>query len=84
MYGFDVVSCPWRKPEVALAQINAMEGMRKSANSAVAGRMKGLLQTTWGDSGDFIRAYMGQPSKNQSLNEAVKCFRAAFARLREL
>jgi hypothetical protein len=84
MHGFDVVSCPWRKPEVALAQIDAMRGMRAGANPAVATRMQGILQTTWGDSGDFIRAYFGQPAKNQSLNEAVQCFRAAFARLREL
>jgi hypothetical protein len=83
MQGFEVISCPWRKPEVALAQIDAQRSMRASANPAVASRMQGILQTTWGDSGDFIRSWFGELSKNASLNEAVKCFRAAFARLRE-
>lgn len=83
MHGFEVISCPWRRPEVALAQIEAMRLTRFSANAAVAGRMLGLMQTSWGDSGEFIRSYFGEPSKNESLNEAVKCFRTAFARLRE-
>jgi hypothetical protein len=83
MQGFDVVSSPWRKPEVALAQIDMMRSMRTRANTAVASRARGLLQTTWGDSGNFIRAYFGEPAASQQLNEAVQCFRAAFQRLRE-
>lgn len=83
MYGFNVISSPWRKPEVALAQIDAMRSMRAQANPAIASRMQGLMQTTWGDSGDFIRAWFGQPARSAQLNEAVQCFRAAFQRLRE-
>ncbi|HET8550773.1 MAG TPA: family 20 glycosylhydrolase [Bryobacteraceae bacterium] len=83
MHGFDVVSSPWRKPEVALAQIDMLRTMRERANAAVASRAQGLLQTTWGDSGDFMRACFGQPSRNEKLNEALRCFRAAFQRLRE-
>jgi hypothetical protein len=83
MHGFNVVSSPWRKPDVALAQIEAMRMLRAQANPAVAARMQGFMQTTWGDSGDFVRAYFGQPARNASLNEAMQCFRAAFQRLRE-
>jgi hypothetical protein len=83
MLGFDVVSSPWRKPEVALAQIEMLRTMRAQSNPAVAARAQGLLQTTWGDAGAFMRSYFGEPASSQQLNEAVQCFRTAFQRLRE-
>ena len=36
--GFDVVVSPWRKPEVALAELAQIRNIRSSANPAVARR----------------------------------------------
>jgi hypothetical protein len=81
MHGFNVVSCPWRKPEVALAQIDMLEALKK-ANAPVAARALGLMQTTWSDSGSFIRAYNGDAAATVQMKEAANCFKTAMARLR--
>jgi hypothetical protein len=74
--GFRVVSSPWRKPKVGLGQVELLQSMRAHAGEVIASRALGVLQTTWSDSGAFIRAYLGedtQPRKNVA--EAVECFR---------
>lgn len=81
MNGLSVVSCPWRKPEVALAQIEMMRALKK-ANGPVAARALGIMQTTWGDSGVFVRAYNGESGASQQITEAARCFKAAMERLR--
>jgi len=83
MHGFNVVSCSWRRTDVALAQLEQIREMRAHANPEIAGRVQGLLHTTWGNAGDFVRCYFGEPPANQSVADSVKCFRAAFASLRE-
>jgi hypothetical protein len=80
--GFSVVSAPWRRPEVALAQLDLIRDLRKQANQAAAGRALGVLQTSWGPMGDFIRAYNGEESSERT-REAVKCFRELFAEIRK-
>jgi hypothetical protein len=82
MKGFDVVSCPWRKTDVALAQIELLQALNNRANPEVAGRAQGLLQTTWVESGEFLHAYFGDSPGNTQAAESVACFRAAFERLR--
>lgn len=81
MNGFNVVSCPWRKPEVALAQIDMLRALQK-ANKPVAARALGFMQTTWGDPAQFIRAYNGETVQNKQVAEAARCFKAAMERLR--
>ncbi len=57
--GFPVVSAPWRKTEVALGQLALMRQISARANTAIAARMQGMLQTTWVGMGAFIKAYAG-------------------------
>jgi len=83
MHGFSVVSCSWRRSDVALAQVEQIRALRAHANPEVAGRVLGLLHTTWGNAGDFVRCYFGESPANPDVAESVKCFRAAFAKLRE-
>lgn len=80
--GFPVVSAPWRKPEVALAQWELVRHVRRNAPEAIGRRMLGMLQTTWGGFGAFARAYFGEPVANQRIQEAVTCFRTLFEALR--
>lgn len=82
MKGFNVVSCPWRKSGVALAQVELLQALYNQANPEVGGRALGLLATTWMDSGDFLRVYYGEKTGPVEATEAVACFRAAFERLR--
>ena len=80
--GFPVLAAPWRRPEAALAQLAAIRSVRTHATDAIAARMQGVLQTTWGGFGSFAKAYFGETPANSRAVEAVTCFRAVFRELR--
>lgn len=80
--GFQVVSSPWRKPEVALGQLELIRLMRRHATPAIAVRALGMLQTTWCGTGFFMRAYYGEKTENKNAPEAVNCFRELFKAIR--
>ena len=87
--GFNVLACPWRKPEVALAQLDAVRRVRAYATNAIANRMQGMLQTTWTGMAPFAKAYFGElPSGSgdsaRNTMEALMCFRTLFRELRSL
>lgn len=85
--GFDVVACPWRKSDVAVAQLGHIRAVRAGADKAVAARALGMVQTTWCGFAPFLRAYKAQaagaaPTKDAA-SEAAQCFRALARALRE-
>ncbi|MDA2924992.1 family 20 glycosylhydrolase [Acidobacteria bacterium AH-259-L09] len=85
--GFSVVTSPWRKTEVALAQLGLINGILKGHNPTLASRILGVLQTTWTDPAAFIRAYYGQDKSggsgiNEVAQESAECFKRLFAALR--
>jgi hypothetical protein len=85
LQGFPVVSSPWRKPSVALAQLEIQRRTRATAAPPVAERMLGMLQTTWVGFGPFVRAYFGEDKAPPAqVAEAVLCFRELFAELRRM
>lgn len=51
--GFDVVSSPWHKSDVALSQLER----HISPDDSIAPHMKGVMHTTWMSVTDFIEAY---------------------------
>ena len=77
-----MLACPWRRPDVALAQLQAIRSTRAHSTDAIAARMQGVLQTTWGGFGAFAKAYFGETPANSRVLEAVSCFRALFRELR--
>jgi len=81
--GFNVVSSPWRKANVALAQLDLIRSVRANANESIAQRMQGVLETTWCDMGDFIRAYYGDDTSKTEALEAANCFKALFRAIRD-
>jgi hypothetical protein len=80
--GYRVVSSPWRNAEVALAQLELIRNVRKNSTPAIASRMQGVLQTTWTNMGQFMRAYYGQDAQ-QNAKEAADCFKTLFAEIRK-
>jgi len=82
MKGFNVIACPWKKTDVALAEIAEIENIRATANPDVAARMNGLLASTWGSAADFIRAWFGEPPASPDVAQLVQCVRTTFDRLR--
>lgn len=59
MKGFCVVSCPWRKPEVAVQQVNDIIRFRRNSPLEMSERFKGVVQTVWSDAGAFIDDFYG-------------------------
>jgi len=82
--GFAVLACPWRQPEVALAQLAAIRAARTHATDTIAGRMQGVLATTWCGLGPFVKAYFGEGPADLSAAEAVNTFRALFREIRSV
>jgi hypothetical protein len=91
--GFPVVSSPWRKAEVGLTQLQYMRLGRTQSNAILAPRFLGILQTTWTNPAEFIRAYreangagsmIGGDNGRRSATEAAECFRQVFAAIRQL
>lgn len=85
--GFDVVSCPWRKADVALAQLERIRALRAGDDHAVAAHALGLLQTTWCGPTRFARGFRdlkpGEPVGKDSASESADCFIKLFNAMRE-
>jgi hypothetical protein len=82
--GFRVLSAPWRDTQVALGQLDLIRSSRTYADKTVAPRMLGVLQTTWGRSSDFIRAYKKPRSAPVRSAEAARTFRKLFKKIRSM
>lgn len=82
MKGFDVLSSPWRKPEVALGQLEWVRMAKKNSSEEVAARFMGMLHTTWCGMAPFVRAYRGEEKEdNQAAYETLECFKTLFQNL---
>lgn len=57
--GFNVVTCPWRTPEIAVQQEKMMRMFIESATKEMQPRYKGMLQTVWGSAKNFMDSYNG-------------------------
>jgi hypothetical protein len=83
LLGFPVVSSPWRKAEVAQAQLDLVEALRRHAPPAVAARAQGMLQTTWCGFAEFVKAYRLESGASPQATEAATVFKALFAEMRK-
>lgn len=87
MKGFGVASCPWKKPQVALQQLQDMVRFREQATRAMKGRFQGVVQTVWSDAGSFLRDFRGhQQSEDFKRSEptAARCFLQLFEKVQAL
>jgi hypothetical protein len=86
--GFDVLASPCDKIDVALAQLELVYLIRKNATRAdfsntVSARMKGMFETSWMDSGKFIRAYHSDSTEANDAKKVTDTFKALFAEIRK-
>jgi hypothetical protein len=95
MKGFRVVTCPWRRPPVAVVQTEDMARWRKYATPEMKPRYYGMVQTTWSDPGRFMDGFYGikRPARNNDDHEDNPAdrlftpwdtFRAMFDKIKEL
>jgi len=75
MKGFDVVTCPWRESNIAVAQVDDMVRFRNSSTPEMKERFRGVVQTQWSDAGQFIESFYGRGDEKTGKN-AGACFKA--------
>lgn len=81
--GFGVVTCPWRKPNLALQQLDDLLKARRQSTKEVKGRLLGMVQTVWSPARPFIRGYYGTGSAEEP-DTPWNCFRQLYAAIRAL
>lgn len=74
--GFQVLTCPYNKPTVAMQQISDMMRYRATANPDIRSRYQGILQTVWSDAGSFIDNYRSEKVEKNKRSGSVDCLRA--------
>lgn len=79
MKGLSVVTCPWRKPDNAVAQAKDLVNSRKQATPELKSRYQGMMQTIWSGAGSFLDEFYGK--KPASVESESACFRTLFAEI---
>jgi N-acetyl-beta-hexosaminidase len=62
--GFRVITCPWRRPDVAVQQLNDMVQYRKEADPTLRKKYLGVMQTVWSSTSSFLSGYYGINTSN--------------------
>jgi hypothetical protein len=81
--GFRVVTCPWRRPDVALSQLNDMVQFRKNADAKLKNNYLGIVQTVWSSSSAFLTGYYGLAVPNPN-GEAIDSVNTAWNTFKSL
>jgi hypothetical protein len=85
MHQLDVVSCPYRKPEVGIAQLENLFRYRSQSTPDMAARFQGMMQTVWSPAGRFLRAWYGEEEDNvRRGGSVVESFRTLFETMNRL
>ncbi len=83
MKGFNVVTCPWRNPQVAVVQAQDMVKFRAGSSKQMRDRFQGMVQTVWSGSEQFMDSYYGSRIEKESNNPA-ECFKALYGEIKRL
>ena len=81
MKGFRVITCPWRNPDVTIAQVRDMYAFRKDSPAAMSVRFYGMMQTVWSGTRGFLNEFYNMntsqtPTRNTSSNSFRELFEA--------
>lgn len=79
LHGFEVITCPWDKAEVARKQVESYHAFQRSSNLTLQNRYLGMMQTVWTSAEQFISAYYNPTSASEKLRDQVDCFKTVFA-----
>ena len=72
--GFDVISCSWNNPAVAIQQLKSVRENRYYSNAKIRNRLNGVMHTVWSTCREFLNAYQGKSEKTRE----VKCLKTVF------
>ncbi len=85
MKGFRVVTCPWRRPAIAVEQVNDMVAFRQQSTAEMKPRFYGLMETTWSRTGFFLKGfYDGKQNPTTDERTSWNCFRVMYDAINKL
>ncbi|SRR5258705_6333912 len=85
MKGFNVATCPWRNPAVAVSQLQDMIDFRIQSTRRMKPRFTGMIQTVWSAPQNFINGYYQNKTDPQTGdNTPWNCFRKLFDAINKL
>jgi hypothetical protein len=84
MKGFNVITCPWRNPVIAVEQTNDIFRYRKNATDIMRPRFNGMMQTVWSGAESFMDEYYKEQGKPPVNNTSASCFMAMFEQIRKI
>ena len=82
MKGLKVITCSWRTPEVAVAQVNDMYNFRQQSTPEMKDRFYGMMETVWSSAASFMNDYYNKKTSADHTQE--NCFRAMFGEIEKL
>ncbi|MDR1782654.1 MAG: family 20 glycosylhydrolase [Dysgonamonadaceae bacterium] len=71
MKGLDVATCPWRKPEIAVQQLNDMLKFRENAPKKMSEHFQGIIETVWSGADGFLKQYYDPANDNKDVSDAA-------------
>lgn len=72
--GFNVIACPWRKPEVARNQVAMLRMLKENASDEMRPRYAGIMHTFWSDTRTFIDG-MNDSNEKAKNDPSVQTFK---------
>jgi hypothetical protein len=84
MKGFDVIACPWRKPDVAREQVKMMYDFRRNSTPKMKDNILGVMQTSWTSAGGFMDNYNNPEQDVNEKGSEVETFKAMVGAIKEL
>ncbi len=85
MKGLRVVTCPWRNPGFAVAQLHDMVNFRKQSTPKMKENFYGVVQTVWSGVQPFLRGfYRDAKDASGGENTPWHSFKAMFGELEKL
>ncbi|PSR54821.1 glycoside hydrolase [Adhaeribacter arboris] len=85
MKGLRVITCPWRQPNVALAQVDDMLKFRAAATREMKDRYQGMMQTVWSGAEAFLDGFYGRKIDTEAgENTPWNTFRTMYAKIIDL
>ena len=84
MKGFQVIACPWRKPEVAKEQVAMMYSFKQNSTPEMAEKYLGVMHTVWSSAESFLEEYYNPNSDQKTNGSQVECFRSMIAAVKNI
>ena len=83
MKGFNVLTCPWRTPDVAISQFHDFLKFRKGSTPLMRERYQGMIQTVWTSFESFqkeMESFKNAPPSNNGIKvrSSAECFVSLF------